>query len=223
MKILDRIDIKRPPTMREEVFKYLREKILGGEIPPKSKLNESKLAEEIGASRTPVREALHNLEMERLIESVPRVGYVVKEITENDVEEIIQIRIALESLAAKWACQRISSRQLAQLEKIIRLTDRGIERKNTQRVVQLDTKFHEIICKASQSRRIEEISQSMRDYMVRFRIKGLSVPEIARKSNEGHTRILEALRTKNSKRIESAVRYHLNWTKRHVVQVIRKD
>jgi len=223
MKFMKKIDIKRPPTIREEVFKYLRGKILTGEATPGTKLIESRLADEIGVSRTPVREALHNLEMEKLIESIPRVGYVVREITENDVEEIIEIRIALETLAAKWACSMISPRDLKQLEKIILLTDRGIEKKENQKVVELDTHFHDIIFRASQSRRIEEMSQAMRDYMLRFRIKGLRIPEIARRSNEGHRRILEAIKTKNIKKIESAVRYHLNWTKRNVIQAISED
>lgn len=218
-----KIVVKPSPTMREEVFKYLRHNILTGEAPPGSKLIEDRLAKEMGVSRTPVREALHNLEMEKLIESIPRVGYVVREISENDVEEIIEIRISLETLAAKWACLKMTSKDLKKLERNIVLANRAIEKGDTQRVMELDKEFHETIYKASQSRRIEEISQSLRDHMYRFRTKGLGIRKIAYQSNKGHTRILEAIKAKDSKQIERAVKYHLNWTKRHVSEVIRKN
>ena len=126
MTILDDMSIKSPPTIREEVYKYLREKVLAGEVGPGDRLIETKLAEEINTSRTPVREALHKLEMERLIRSIPRVGYVVRDITEEEVEEICEIRLALETLAVKWASAKITSKEVKRLEKIIALTDNHI-------------------------------------------------------------------------------------------------
>ena len=222
MTTLNDISIKSPPTIREEVYKYLREKILAGQVAPGDRLIETKLAEEINTSRTPVREALHKLEMERLIQSIPRVGYVVRAITEEEVEEICEIRLAVETLAVKWASAKITSKEVKRLEKIIVLTNNHIMKSETQAVVELDTEFHNIICKASRSQRIQEISHNLRDHMLRFRIKGLSVPEIASRSNEGHHRILNALRKGDVNDIESAVSFHLNSTKRDVKKVIGK-
>ena len=220
MLIYEKIAAQRSPSMREEVFKYIRQKIISGEVPPGTKLIETRLAEEMGISRTPVREALHSLEREKLIKSVPRVGYVIEEIRKEEVEEIIEIRIALETLAAKWASKQISPSKIKRLEKIILLTDKCIEKRDAQRVVDLDTEFHEIICKASKSERIEEISQTLRDHMLRFRITGLRIPEIARRSNEGHRRIVDSIKNKDMQEIESAVRYHLIWTKKDLIQAI---
>ncbi len=222
MTTLNDISIKSPPTIREEVYKYLREKILAGQVAPGDRLIETKLAEEINTSRTPVREALHKLEMERLIQSIPRVGYVVRAITEEEVEEICEIRLAVETLAVKWASAKITSKEVKRLEKIIVLTNNHIMKSETQAVVELDTEFHNIICKASRSQRIQEISHNLRDHMLRFRIKGLCVPEIASRSNEGHHRILNALRKGDVNDIESAVSFHLNSTKRDVKKVIGK-
>lgn len=212
---------QRYPSIREEVFKYFRQKILKGEALPGSKLTESQLAEEMGISRTPVREALHSLEMEKLIQSVPRLGYVVREITKEDVEEIIEIRLALEPLAAKWCAEKLLPKDIKRLGKIVLLSDRYLERGDALKVVELDGEFHEIIYRASKSQRIEAILQTLRDHMLRFRMIGLRVPEIARRSNEGHRRIVDAIKRKDMRKIESAVRYHLDWTKKDMIRAIR--
>ena len=209
-------------TIREEVYKYIRRAILLGEIRPGERLIEAKLSKEIGTSRTPIREALHKLEMENLIYSIPRVGYVVKDITEEEVEEICEIRIALETLAATWASAHITQQELDRLNQTILLTEKHIRKNEMEEVIKLDSEFHEILCKASKSQRIEEISQSLRDHMLKFRIKALCVPEIAYRSNEGHRRILQAVKKRDTNKIEEAVRFHLNRTKKDVTNVIKR-
>ena len=221
MPVLKKFQLEQPPTIREEVYKYLRHKILIGEIGSDERLIEARLAEEIGTSRTPVREALHKLEMENLIQSIPRVGYVVREITEAELDEILQIRLALESLSAKWAASRISAEELERLDDIIELTDQSIAAGEMDTVIELDGEFHDIISKASQSRRLEEMSQTLRDHMLRLRLKGLGVPEIAVKSNQGHRKILRALKKKDPVQIEAAVNYHLNGTRKSVSERIQ--
>ncbi len=219
---LNKIQLERQPTIREEVYRYLRHKILAGEIGPEERLIEARLAEDLGTSRTPVREALHNLEMENLIQSIPRVGYVVREITEQELDEILQIRLALETLSAKWAATRISAGDLIRLHEIIKLTDSSIDAGDMDAVIELDGEFHDIISKASRSRRLVEMSQTLRDHMLRLRLKGLGIPHIARRSNEGHRKIVAALEKKDPKKIEAAVNYHLNGTRRSVSERIHE-
>jgi DNA-binding GntR family transcriptional regulator len=146
---------------------------------------------------------------------------VVREITETEIEEICEIRLALETLAAKRASTKINTKQLARLGKIIQLTENHIKRNGTRAVVKLDTEFHDILCKASKSERIKEISQSLRDQMLKFRMKGLCFAEIARRSNEGHRRILLAVKSKQIKKIESAVRFHLGRTEKDMTNLFR--
>jgi len=98
-----RVRIKDPVSIRERVYEVIRNDILNGRIPPGERLVENRLAEEIHTSRTPVREALHMLEREGLLESIPRVGYRVKQIHWDEVEEICEIRAVNETLAARWA------------------------------------------------------------------------------------------------------------------------
>jgi DNA-binding GntR family transcriptional regulator len=223
MAILDKIRLEQPPTIREEVYKYLRRKILAGDFNNDERLIEAKLAEEIGTSRTPVREALHKLEMENLVQSIPRVGYVVNEINDEEIEEILEIRFAIETLAAKWAAEKISAAELNRLDEIIELTNQSIAAQDTDTVIELDAEFHDIICKASRSRRLEEMSQTLRDHMLRFRLKGLWKPEIAARSNEGHRRISQAIREKNMLKIEEAFRFHLSRTREDVMERIQID
>jgi DNA-binding GntR family transcriptional regulator len=219
---MEKLKIQTYPTTREQVYKYIRKTILIGEIGPGERLTEAKLSKEIGISRTPIREALHKLEMENLIYSIPRVGYVVKDISKEEVEEICEIRMTLETLAAIWASANMTSKEIDRLEQIILLTEENIKSNGMEEVIKLDSEFHEIICRASKSQRIEEISQSLRDHMLKFRIKALCVPSIAHRSNEGHRKILHALKARDPKKIRGAIRFHLNRTKIDVTNVIKK-
>lgn len=223
MEIMDSFIIQPRPTIREEVYDYLRRMILIGKIPSGQRLIEGKLAEELRISRTPIREALSRLEMEKLIYPVPKAGYEIREFTEEEVKEICEIRMVTEALAAKWAATKITLKELERLDRIIQLTDKYIDRNEAQKVVELDTEFHDIICSASRSKRIEEINHRLRDHMLMFRMKGLCVADIARRSNEGHRRIAQALRKGVMKEIESAFKYHLTWTKRDVIRTIRRQ
>ena len=97
--ILNKFIIEDNDTLRKKVLNYLRENILSGVMSPDERLIETKIAREIGVSRTPVREALHSLEQERLVKVIPRVGYVVTRMQKEEVEEICEIRVAIEGLS----------------------------------------------------------------------------------------------------------------------------
>jgi len=215
--------IQPRPTIREEVYEYLRRMILIGKIPSGERLVEAKLAEELQISRTPVREALNRLEMEKLISPLPKAGYQVRSFSEQEVKEICDIRMVTEALAAKWAASKITPGELKRLDEMIDLTNKFIEEKEAERVVELDTEFHDAICKISGSERIDEINQRLRDHMLKFRMQGLCIAEVARRSNEGHKRIATAIRNKDVQEIEAAFRYHLSWTKKDVTRIIRNS
>jgi DNA-binding GntR family transcriptional regulator len=108
--------IEHPVSIREKVYDYLRNEILSNRIPAGTRLVEGRLAKQINVSRTPIREALHILEMEGLVESIPRVGYRVKELRWEDVEELCEIRAVNEILAARWAMKRITPQELAAMK-----------------------------------------------------------------------------------------------------------
>ena len=143
--------IENPVSIREKVYEYIRNRILSGKITPSTRMVETQLANEIGTSRTPVREALHVLEMEGLLEAIPRVGYQVKELKWEDVEEICEIRAVNEILACRWAMQRISPDDLKSIEDNLTLAEAEIKEGHPETFVERDAEFHELLVKASGS------------------------------------------------------------------------
>lgn len=209
-------------SLGDRVYNDLRMAILTGKISPGMRLVESTLAKEMGVSRTPVREALHKLNLENLVHSIPRVGYMVNDISEYDIEDLFATRTAIEQLAAKWAIEKINAEELGRLEKNLRKTDQILENGSTKKMIDLDTEFHEIICKASRSRRIYQISQILREHMLKLRMACLHIPEIAKKARDGHFEIFNAVKAKDPKMLDEAVFSHMRETKKDIIDYMRR-
>jgi DNA-binding GntR family transcriptional regulator len=213
---------ERPVSTGDRVYADLRMAILSGKIPPGSRLVESRLAREVGVSRTPVREALHKLNLENLVHSIPRVGYIVTEISEYDIEDLFAMRTAIEQLAGRWAVGKINADELERLEENLRNTDQVLENGMTKKMIGLDTEFHEIICKASRNKRLYQISQNLREHMLKFRMACLYVPQIAKRARDGHFGIWKAIKTGNAEKVEKAILLHMAETKKDILDYIRK-
>jgi GntR family transcriptional regulator, rspAB operon transcriptional repressor len=205
--------IKDPISIRKKVFTAIREYILDGSFPPGERLVESRIAEQIKTSRTPVREALHLLESEGLLESIPRAGYRVKSLHWEEVEEICEIRVVNETLAARWAMKRITPKELVALENNLRVAEHEVRSGNPKAFVHRDAEFHEILAHASRSERLLELCQLLRKHMLRYRIESLYLPETALRAIQGHRRILEALKASDESGLEEAMRNHLEQSK----------
>lgn len=215
--------IGSPVPIRERVYSVVRNLILNGSLEPGERLKENQLAEEIKTSRTPVREALHLLEREGLLESIPRVGYRVKPLRWEEVEEICAIRTVNETLAARWALDRITQRELRALEKNISDSEKEVKAGDPKIFVERDAEFHEILASASGSRRLLELCQMLRRHMLRYRIESLYRKETALVAIEGHRRILKCLLSKDRKDLEPAVREHLEFAKKSIQTQIHWD
>lgn len=212
------LTIRRSSSIREKVHTAIRNDILDGRLPEGARLVEARLAQEIKTSRTPVREALHLLEQEGLLETIPRVGYRVRRLQWQELEEICEIRVANETLAARWAMDRITEKQLRALEENLDTSEADAIKGNPETFLNYDAEFHEIIAKASGSKRLLELCQLLRRHMLRYRIESLYLPEtdfrdMALGAIAGHRRILECIRTKDRQEVEKAIRSHLEETK----------
>lgn len=205
----DDLIIEAPVSIRQKVYDYLRNQILSNRIPAGTRLVEGRLAKKINVSRTPVREALHILEMEGLVESIPRVGYRVKELRWEDVEELCEIRAVNEILAAKWAMKHITPHELAAMKHNIDTAEAEIQAGNPEYFVEKDAEFHEMLAKASGSERLLELCQMLRRHMLRYRIESLYVAESGLRAVGGHRRVLECIENKDDIGIEVAIRDHL--------------
>ncbi|MFZ7112585.1 MAG: GntR family transcriptional regulator [Desulfatiglandales bacterium] len=213
-----KISIGSPVSIREKVYRTVKDWILDGRISPGSRIFETRLAKEIKTSRTPVREALHMLEREGLLEAVPRVGYRVKQIKWEEVEEICEIRTVLEILAAGWAVKRISAAEIKALQRNIEQTAQEAEEGMCHAFVERDAEFHEILVRASGSERLMELCEQLRRHMLRYRIESLYLPETALKANEGHRRIFACIKARDEEGIGAAIKAHLEYVKQSVRQ-----
>jgi len=208
-------------SVREKVYNDLRMAILTGKISPETRLVESALAKEMGVSRTPIREALHKLDLEGLVYSIPRVGYIVNDMKEYDIEDLFTTRTAIEQLATRWAIEKITPEELERLENNLKKADQILKKGLTQKMIDLDTEFHEIICKASRSKRLYQISQMLREHMMRFRIACLHIPEIAKRSRDGHFEILKAIKSKDPQKTDDSILQHMLITKEDILNHMR--
>ncbi len=207
-------------TIRKRVYHYIREKILTGAIAPNERLVETKIAQEIGTSRTPIREALHNLEVEKLVKSIPRVGYVVERMSAEDLEQICELREAVELLAARRAMDRSHARLVKDLTAILARQEQAIAGKNLNLYVDLDTKFHEAIARLSGSDRVFELVETLRRHMLRYSMYATRFVETAVHSMEGHQAILEAIERGDPEGVAQAIRDHLNLARNDIMHSV---
>jgi DNA-binding GntR family transcriptional regulator len=218
-----RLVIKTSKTIRKRIYDHIREQLLHGDIFPSQHLIEAKIAREIGTSRTPVREALHSLELEGLIESVPRVGYIVKPVSEEEVEEICAIRIVIEGLALRWAMRKAYGKLVEELRGNISLQEEKISRGDFIGFIELDAQFHEIIARHSGSKRLLELAQTLRQHMLRYRIRSMYTTDNALGAMNGHKGILEAIEKNDPEEVNKALVYHLERSREAIVRYTFKD
>jgi DNA-binding GntR family transcriptional regulator len=207
--VKSKLVIEATPTIRRKVHHHLREQILSGKIGPNERLIETRIAQDIGTSRTPVREALHNLEMEGLIESIPRVGYKVKPISGEEAAEIYEIRCLIEVLAIRWAMGRGKDRLLKALRANVDLAEERLAGGDVGAMVDLDAQFHESIARLSGGKRLLELAQTLSRHALRYRLQGLYGPGSAERALRGHKGILTAIEGGDEAEINAAVVGHL--------------
>ncbi|MBM4305324.1 MAG: GntR family transcriptional regulator [Deltaproteobacteria bacterium] len=221
MQNLRYFKIRPTNTIRERVYTQLRKAVLSGKIPTNERLVEGQLALQLGTSRTPIREALHKLELENLVSSIPRVGYIVKGLSEEDINDICEIRSVIEGLAVRRAISQITEKNLERLRKNIEQSQQAILQERLEKMVVLDTEFHDILCHSSGSKRIHELSQSLREYMFKFRVECLRTPAIASKAVIAHERIYRAICERDLIQAQKSVDDHLREVRGDIVNYYR--
>ena len=186
-----RLDSYQP--LREVVCETLREAIRSGVLKPGERLMEIQLADELGVSRTPVREAMRKLELEGYVIMLPRRGTYVANISIRDINEVFEIRTTLDALASGLAAERITEEELEQLERLLVSIGENIETRNMKKVVEDDMEFHDILYKASRNQRLVGIISNLREQMTRFRSMSMSYTGRLKKTLEEHSRLVEAI------------------------------
>lgn len=196
-------------SLSSRVFHTLREAILAGTYQPDEELKEKTIGEELGVSRTPVREALRQLELEGLVSIIPNKGAYVVGISQKDIRDIYEIRSRLEGLCARWAAACVTKEQLDELEENVYLSDFHVAKGNYEQVVELDSRFHEILYTASGSEKLRHVLLDYHHYAQRTRKITLGDPARAVKSIEEHRRIVEALKLHDEEQAEKLANEHI--------------
>ena len=193
----------------QHVFDNLKQAIIRGNIAPGEWLVESHIAEMLGISRTPVREAIHKLERERLIARQPRGGFTVLGLKRGDIEETFGIRSVLEGYAASLATLNHQPKELIALEEKNEEYKHCLNKKQLQALPEINTEFHELLYDLSKSPRLIHMINGLRDQIFRFRQMILKNYKFAVISNEDHIQMIEFMRKRDADKVESLVREHI--------------
>ncbi len=196
-------------SLRGRVFQKLREDILSGKYKEHEELKEVAIGEELGVSRTPVREAFRQLELEGLIQIVPNKGAYVTGITAKDVKDIYMIRSLLEGLCARLATEKITREQMEEMEENIYLADFHAQKGHMDQMAELDNRFHDILYEACDSKLLEHTLKDYHQYVLRVRQKTLSNNTRGRASNDEHRQIMEAIKAGDADKAEQLANRHM--------------
>jgi len=204
---------------RERAYEYLKEKLLSGRFEPGERLTEEYLAGELGVSRTPVREALHRLEQEGLIQPLETRGFRVASDSQEEMEELFEIRSILEGYALRCVCERISNKDLEELEGYIRKAEESFKQNQVDKIYHYNTRFHDTLhTLVSHKPRLHNMMADMRKYVLRYRKDTLHYHYGSKRSIEGHRKIMMALRLKDPELCERIMRAHIHESKEDALQ-----
>jgi DNA-binding GntR family transcriptional regulator len=220
---LSSIKLDNYKPLRDVVFDAIREAILKGVLKPGERLMEVQLAEEMGVSRTPVREAIRKLELEGLVVMVPRKGAYVAGLSLKDAAEVFEIRHSLEGLAAALAAERITDEELKTMEKILKEVTEAAEREDVETVIQKDAEFHQILFSTTRNQRLAQIVGNLKEQIDRFRIQSFTNPERIKSINKEHAKIIKAIKERNARKAEKLAKEHIEKVENNVMDVIRKE
>ena len=216
-------NFKERKSLGQDVFEYLKKAIIDQTIEPGARLVESKIADMLGISRTPLREALHKLEREDWIEKNPSGGFQVVILTKDDIEQTFGIRSVLEAYAARLAAQNHACRDLIPLEKKMVEFKACLEKKDHDKLQTINTQFHDLLYALSKSPRLIRMINQLRAQISRFRQIILKQEEYAHESHEDHFKMLDAIKSRDGDAVEKLVRAHIIKGKNAVLSQLNKE
>lgn len=196
--------------LRDVVFNTLRQAILYGKLQPGERLMEITLANRLGVSRTPVREAIRKLELEGLVIMIPRKGAQVAPITEKDLNDVLEVRLALEELAMASACARVTDEQLEEIGKAQAAFEACMNCGDVSKLAQADETFHELFYQATGNQRLIQIVNNLREQIYRYRVEYLKDGKVRTSLAEEHRELYQALNDRDAGRAVECMKRHIH-------------
>lgn len=222
MARLQPIDLDSYQPLREAVCETLRDAIRKGILEPGERLMEVQLADELGISRTPVREAIRKLEHEGYVIMMPRRGTYVSDVSVHDVKEIFEIRSALESLATGLAARKIEPEELEKLQNLLVEIEGYISKNDIEKIVESDIKFHGLIYQVSGNERLVNIINNLKEQTARFRTLSMSYPGRLQETLEEHSEMVEAIANGDVSAARDAAEHHMESAEKTLLKAMRK-
>lgn len=207
--------------LRDVVFNTLRHAILKGELEPGERLMEIALAQKLGVSRTPIREAIRKLELEGLVVMVPRKGAEVADITEKDLRDVLEVRTALEELSIELAMKNITQEELEQLRSANHTFAKNSEGGDLIKIAESDVAFHEIIYNSTGNKRLIQIINNLREQMYRYRLEYIKDKSSHERLVQEHNRIIEAIQKDNVQDAKAAIKLHVENQEENILKSIK--
>lgn len=196
--------------LRDVVFNTLRQAILKGELAPGERLMEISLAERLGVSRTPIREAIRKLELEGLVLMIPRKGAEVARISEKSLRDVLEVRRSLEELAIELACQRMTEEEIAELEGVQEDFRKAVVNGDAMKIAETDEIYHDVIYKGTNNDRLVSILNNLREQMYRYRLEYIKDEDKRQILLIEHDNILRAVKLRRVEEAKEAMREHID-------------
>lgn len=209
--------------LRDVVFQTLRQAIMRGDLKPGERLMEIKLANKLGVSRTPIREAIRMLELEGLVIMIPRKGAQVAQITEKDLNDVLEVRLGLEALAIQFAVERITKEQLEALKKAAEVFEELADSGELTAVAEADVNFHELIYQATDNKRLRQLLNNLREQMYRYRIEYLKDIDSRRELVSEHYTIYEAIQSRDYEKACETMHLHISNQQKSIIRGMKQN
>ena len=209
--------------LRDVVFNTLRQAILTGELKPGERLMEIHLADRLGVSRTPIREAIRKLELEGLVVMIPRKGAQVARITEKNLKDVLEVRRALDMLAVRLDCSRMDDEYKKQLREACDEFARVVKNNNTKDITEADVRFHDIINKATGNDRLIQLVNNLAEQMYRYRLEYIKDAAYHNRLVAEHEEIYSAIMDGDEERAAKAVVLHIDNQEETIIKHLNLD
>ncbi len=209
--------------LRDVVFNTLRQAILTGELKPGERLMEIHLAEKLGVSRTPIREAIRQLELEGLVIMLPRRGAQVAHITEKSMSDVLEVRLALDELAVKLACERITDEEIERLREACIRFEEAVDSADIRNITSADVAFHDIIFAASRNNRLIQMVNNLAEQMYRYRFEYIKDDSGWQSLITEHRMITDAIAMRDPELSARAIHVHIKNQENSIIRTIRRE
>lgn len=220
---LSKINLNDYKPLREVIFNTLREAIIVGELKPGERLMEVQLADKMGVSRTPVREAIRKLELDGLVEMLPRKGAHVADLSVKDIMDVLEVRSTLDGLASSLSASRITEDEVKELKHIQGQFVNYVEKDNLQGSIKKDVEFHDIIYRSSRNDKLMQITSNLREQIQRFRVIYLKDYSSTRELIKEHAEICDAIAGRDPESARRAAQKHIKNQEDTIIKALKAN